>query len=193
MMKSLVLGALLGGLVAFAWSFVSWMVLPWHNPGMISFSNETVVAQVLMDNATTSGMYILPGVPAGYSKMQGAEKKAAEEAMEQRAKTMPFFYGVVLRSANFDMGKQMAVSVVFDVLAALLVTMLVMRTGGMTYAGRVMFIVTVALAAAVMCVLPNWVWWHYPTTVVVVGMADVVIGWFLAGLVIAKVAAPRAA
>ena len=193
MMKSLVLGALLGGLVAFAWSFVSWMVLPWHNPGMISFGNETAVARVLMDNATTSGMYILPGVPAGYAKMQGAEKKAAEEAMEQRAKTMPFFYGVVLRRADFDMGKQMAVSVVFDILAALLVTMLVMRTGGMTYAGRVMFIVTVALAAAVMCVLPNWVWWHYPTTVVVVGMADVVIAWLLAGLVIAKVAAPRAA
>src|SRR5882762_10100350 len=125
--------------------------------------------------------------------MQGAEKKAAAAAMEQRAKTMPFFYGVVLRGASFDMGKQMAVSVVFDILAALLVAMLVMRTGGMSYAGRVMFIVTVALAAAVMCVLPNWVWWHYPTTVVVVGMADVVIGWFLAGLVIAKVAAPRTA
>jgi hypothetical protein len=193
MIKSLLLGSLLGGLVVFAWSAISWMVLPWHNPMMISFGNEAAVAQVLAENATTSGMYIMPGLPAGYDKLSGEAKKAADAEMEQRGKTMGFFYGVVLRSANFDMGKMMIVGFLFDVLAALLVMMLVMKTGGMTYGGRVMFIVTVALAAAVMCVLPNWVWFHYPTMWAVVGMADVVIAWFLAALLMAKVGAPKAA
>jgi hypothetical protein len=193
MMKSLTLGALLGGLVVFAWSAVSWMVLTWHNPTMNSFANEAAVAQVLMENAPTGGMYWLPGMPAGYDKMKGDEKKAADAAMEERMKTLPFFYGVVQPRANFDMGRQMGASILFDILAALLITGLVMKTGGMSYLGRVMFIVTVALAAGVIAVVPNWVWWHFGTGWTVVGLADIVIAWFLSGLVIAKVGAPKAA
>jgi hypothetical protein len=30
MLKSLVLGAILGAITAFLWSFLSWSVLPWH-------------------------------------------------------------------------------------------------------------------------------------------------------------------
>jgi hypothetical protein len=193
MIKSLALGALLGGLVVFAWSAVSWMLLTWHNPTMHSFTNEAAVAQVLLDNAPRGGMYWLPGLPPGYENLKGDEKKAAEAAMEQRMKTMPFFYGVVHPRANFDMARQMTASILFDILAALLVTMLVMKTGGMTYGGRVMFIVTVGLAAALIGVVPNWVWWKFGTGWTVVGTADVVIAWFLAGLVIAKVAAPKPA
>jgi hypothetical protein len=54
-----------------------------------------------------------------------------------------------------------------------------------------MFIVTAALAVGVIAVLPNWVWWHFSTRWTLVTMTDIVVGWLLAGLVIAKVAAPK--
>jgi len=193
MVKSLVLGALLGGIVAFAWSAVSWTMLTWHNPTMNSFTNEEAVAKVLAENAPVGGMYWLPGVPPGYDKMKGDEKKAAEKLMEDRMKTMPFVYGVVQPHATFDMPKQMGAGLLFDILGALLITMLVMKTGGMSYMGRVMFIVTIALAVGVIAVVPGWVWWHYGTSWTVIGMLDILIAWFLAGLVIAKVGAPRTA
>lgn len=193
MVKSLVLGSLLGGIVAFCWSAISWTVLTWHNPTMNSFTNEDAVAQVLMENAPTGGMYWLPGIPPGYEKLTGDAKKAADDAMMQRSKTMPYFYGVFQPRANDDMVRQMGGSLLFDILAALLITGLLMRTAGMSYLGRVMFIVTVALAVGLIAVVPNWVWWHYGTGWTIVGMADILIGWFLAGLVIAKVAAPKPA
>jgi hypothetical protein len=193
MMRSLVLGAVLGGVVAFVWSAVSWMVLPWHDGSMKSFVNEAAVAQVLLENATSGGMYMLPGMPLGYAQMSGADKQAAEAAIARKKSEGPYLYGVVWRRVREDMGRQMGAALLFDVLAAMLVTMLVMRTGGMSWGGRVMFVITVALAVGLIAVAPNWIWWHHPANYVIVTMADVLIGWTLAGMVIAKVAAPRPA
>ncbi len=193
MIRSLALGAVLGGLVAFVWSAVSWMALPWHETSMKSFTDEAAVAQVVLDNAPTGGMYMLPGKPPGYERMSGADKQSADAAMEQKLAEGPYLYGVVWRRVREDMGRQMGASLLFDMLAALLVTMLVMKTGGMSWAGRVMFIVTVAMAVGMIAVAPNWIWWHHPRKYVVVTMADILIGWTLAGMVIAKVAAPKAA
>lgn len=193
MIRSLVLGAVLGGLVAFVWSAVSWMLLPWHDASMKAFADEAVVAQVLLEQTPSGGMFMLPGLPAGYERMSDAEKQAVGAAIAQKKSDGPYFYGVVWRRVHEDMGRQMGVGLLFDILAALLVTMLLMKTGGMSWGGRVMFVVTAALAVCMIAVAPNWIWWHYPANFVLVTMADLLIGWTLAGMVIAKVAAPKAA
>lgn len=193
MMKSLTLGALLGGLVAFGWSAVSWMVLTWHYTPMMSFTNEDAVAQVLAENALRGGMYWLPGPPPDYASLKGDARKAADAAMQAKMKRGPFMLGVVQADVQDDMVRQMAGALLFDILAALLITMLVMKTSRMTYGGRVMFIVTAALAVAIIAEVPNWIWFHYGTRFVLVNMADIVVAWLLAGLVIAKVGVPKAA
>jgi hypothetical protein len=68
-----------------------------------------------------------------------------------------------------------------------------MKTAGMSWGGRVMFVGTAAVAVCLIAVMPNWIWWRYPSDWVLVGMADIVIAWLLAGMVIAKVSAPRTA
>lgn len=192
MTRSLVLGAVLGGVVVFVWSAVSWMLLPWHESSMRSFTDEAAVAQVIMDNAPSGGMFMIPGMPPGYASMSQAQKDSCAAAMAQMKAAGPYLYGVVWRGVKEDMGRQMGIGLLFDILAALLVTMLVMRTGGMSWGGRVMFIVTAALAVCLIGLAPNWIWWHHPSGDVIVSMADVLIAWTLAGMVIAKVAAPRA-
>jgi hypothetical protein len=74
--RSLLLGALLGGIIAFLWSWVSWDVLPWHENQMYSFQNEDSVGRVIMDNTQQSGMYLYPagGAQPGMSREQ---RKAA--------------------------------------------------------------------------------------------------------------------
>ena len=40
-----------GGAILFAWSFISWMVLPWHNATLKKFTSEETVSLALLDNA----------------------------------------------------------------------------------------------------------------------------------------------
>ena len=192
MIRSLALGAVLGGLVAFLWSAVSWMMLPWHNT-MKSFTNEAIVSQVLIENVPSGGVYMLPGMPPGYDRMTDDQRKMADQARATALANGPYVYAVVWRGLSENMGKQMAIGLLFNILAALLVSMLVMRTAGMSWGGRVMFVVTAAVAVCLIAVVPNWIWWRYPKDWILVSMADIVIAWLLAGMVIAKVSAPKAA
>ena len=59
-MKVLIKGALIGGLVAFIWTNVSWMVLPWHMATISGLSNEAPIAEFLKTYVTEIGLYILP-------------------------------------------------------------------------------------------------------------------------------------
>lgn len=193
MAKSLVLGAVLGGLVVFIWSAISWMVLPWHNATLRTFTNQDQVASVLWEHVDVGGMYLLPNRPRDYGSMTAEQKREADAAMEEHMKSGTYMFGVVRRPAPISMARSMIYGLLFDILGALLICMLVLKTGGMTYGGRVMFIVTAALAVAVIGVVPNWVWWHFSTGYTLVLVLDIAIGWLLAGLVIAKVVAPKPA
>jgi hypothetical protein len=42
MMRLLPLGTLLGGLMAFAWTSLSWKIIGWREKTMSSFQNEAV-------------------------------------------------------------------------------------------------------------------------------------------------------
>lgn len=64
MLKSLVLGTILGGLVAFLWSSISWEVLTWHEKPILSFQNDEEVSAMIRSHTTESGMHIVPGVPS---------------------------------------------------------------------------------------------------------------------------------
>src|SRR3989442_1654297 len=94
MLKSLLLGGILGGLVLFAWGVVSWMLLPWHLATLEKFKDEAKVAQALTANATKSGVYLLPnvhkhepGLPAAKAKRAEAKgKKAEAKAKKAEAK-----------------------------------------------------------------------------------------------------------
>ncbi len=192
MTKNLALGAILGGLVAFLWGAVSWMALPWHESTLRVFKDENAVARALVDNASGSGVYILPsgGHQPGMTKEQ---KKEAETAAWEKMKKGPFVFAVVERGGVASLARPMILGLVIQIVGAFLFTWLLQRTSGLSYVGRVGFIVIAALAGAVISELPNWNWWGFSTGYTIVILADVVIGWLLAGLVIARLTAPRAA
>ncbi|MCE2438746.1 MAG: hypothetical protein J4F39_04885 [Candidatus Latescibacteria bacterium] len=59
-MKKCVLAVVLSAMVLFAWGFLSWAVLPWHNAVANQFADESAVSEVLKENAPAAGMYYLP-------------------------------------------------------------------------------------------------------------------------------------
>jgi len=78
-------------------------------------------------------------------------------------------------------------------LAALLLTWMLLQTTGLSYAHRVGFLAIAGLAASVIADLPYWNWYSFPTTYTAINLIDCTLTWLLAGLVIAKVANPQRA
>ncbi len=80
MIRSLVLGTILGGLVAFLWSSVSWEVIGWHEKTLLSFQNEDDVSAVIVSHMKQSGTYLLPAGPS--QEVQSPEQKKAAETIQ---------------------------------------------------------------------------------------------------------------
>ncbi len=191
MLKSLVLGSLLGGLVLFIWGAVSWMVLPWHMATLKKFKDEGAVAQVFVANAPESGEYILPNAHQHESGLPDAQRKAAEESAMTRMMQGPFMFSSISLRGTKNMGTSMGIGMANQILAALLATGLLLKTAGLTFGGRVGFVMTLGLLAGVVINLQHWNWWQFSTAYTAVAFGDLLIGWFLAGLVIAKVVPAR--
>lgn len=189
MTKSLLLGAILGGLTAFVWSSISWEVLGWHEKPMLAFQNEDEVSAVIASHATRSGIYLLPGAPA--ADLTAEQKKAAQQTQMAKMQKGPIVFAAV-RTAGFgSFARGLIIQLLSLMAAALLLTWLLLQTTGLSYARRVVFLAVVGLASSVIVDLPNWNWWGFSGTYTVVNLADFTLMWLFAGFVIAKVANPR--
>jgi hypothetical protein len=183
-MRYLIQGGVLGGIVLFIWSAISWMALPFHDQHLKGFTNETLVESALMASLEkeAGGVYILP------NPMSPAHLTAeANQRAQQKMQSGPFALVVMNPKGGGSMPQNMALALVIQILGAALVTGLLLKTGGMKYWGRVGFVVLFGIAAGVVCWLPQWNWWGFSAGFVLTELMDLLVGWFLAGLVIAKV------
>jgi hypothetical protein len=192
MLKPLVLGTILGGLVAFVWSSISWEVLPWHGKPILSFQNDEEVSAVIRTHAVKSGVYILPGGPS-MDGMTSEQKKAAQATLMEEMQKGPVMFAAIRRDGFGSYTWGLVIQLLSLMAAAFLLTWLALQTSGLSYAKRVLFLGVVGLAAGVITELPNWNWWGFSGSYAAVMIADGTLTWLIAGLVIAKVCKPRAA
>ncbi len=168
-MKKNALLSLAAGLVLFVWGFVSWAVLPWHMMVANKFTDEGAVSRVLKDNSPRTGVYYLPFS----EKDHGPNQVGA-------------FANVLPQGTDMNMGKQMSIGLVTQIVSAFLVLSLVSMTTGLTYWRKVGFFSLVGLTIGFVSHAPYWNWFGFPTSYVIVTILDILIGWILAGLAIAK-------
>src|SRR5712664_3927326 len=192
MLKSLVLGAILGGLTAFVWSFISWDLLPWHEKQLRSFQNEDEVSAVIAAHAPESGNYLLPTGPS-QEGMSPDQKKAAQEIRSQKMQKGPLVFAAVRLGGFGSFPRVLLTQLLCQMFAALLLTWMLLQTSGLSYARRAAFLAVAGLAASVIADLPYWNWYSFPTVYTAINLVDYTLTWFLAGLVIAKVAKPQTA
>lgn len=178
--SAVVKGTVLGGIILFAWGAISWMALPWRESTILPFTNESGLAQVIVAGAPRSGMYMLPSAHRG--------DNAAQAAAQEQMMKGPMVFASVRLGPMGSMGGLMATQVAIQLASALLATILLLHARPMAYGGRVLFVVGIALAVGVAGHLPEWNWWSFSAGYTMLDIADLVIGWGLAGLVIAKVA-----
>jgi len=188
-MRSLLLGTLLGGLVAFVWSSVSWEIIGWHEKSMASVQNEDEVSAVIASHTLKDGIYILPAGPptAGMTPLQ---KTTAQATLMEKMQKGPIMVAAVRRGGFGSFVWAMLLQFLSLLAAAFLLTWLLLQTTGLSYGRRVAFLAIAGVAASVITDLPNWNWWGFSGAYTAVNFADTTITWLLAGLVIAKVAKP---
>ncbi len=186
-MKKLILGAVLGGLTLHIWGVISYMVLPWHNWHLLKFSNEAAVESVIQANVPGNGIYILPNFPQGTDGLSKEEKKELMKQGMEKQEAGPFIFASIRKNGVRPMGTSIALALLGYIGAAGLATWLLLQTTIQTFVKKVWFIKSIALASVLIIVLPNWIWWGFSNGFTLVQFLDIMVGWGLAGAVIAKV------
>ncbi len=174
-MFKVLIAAILGGAISFAWTSASWMFLPWHQQTIKHFDNEQAVAKTLKAQVEEDGIYLIPKIDQNSAK-----------PMEATASTDTFAF-ISLRSNGTGMSMQESMKFSFfnSIFISILIVILLSCTSDLGYMARVFFVMMVGLIGALSGHVPNWIWWGFATNYTIVMMVDIVIGWFLAGLVIA--------
>ncbi len=174
------LSSLIGGVIAFVWGFISWVIIPWHTATISHFQDTAAVSAALAQNAPTDGVYI-------YHPMEN------QYTMEDN---MPFVFASINRAHVHE--KQftpMMRGFVIQVLAAFFISWLLIHSRSRRYWDLVTISAVIGLVGGIIAYLPAWNWWGTPASYTIVGLIDLVITWFLAGLgmskIIAKVKVPK--
>jgi len=175
MWKPLLRCSIVGGVLVFLWLTLSWTVLPFHKMTFQRFTDEVETESTILSAAPKDGIYVIP-----YMDQKG-------EAQTGASKVHPFIFANIKRGVNFSsMTKSIAFGMFTQVLGALFITYFLLKAKIRRYWGRVYFVTLVGFTVAILSALPAWNWWHFPCSWIMMSFVDYIVGWFLGGLVIAK-------
>src|ERR1044071_718590 len=181
-MKKAVVGVLVGGVVYFAAGAACWMALPWKNHAMKKISEENLVRDTLKVVVTQPGLYNFPNCVGDQGKMDMnlfAEKfrsgptglifirMAGEEPMSPK---------------NYVIGLLESLGVAAFCLCFLTLT----RERIVSYAGRVLMVLTLGIFSWFSVHVPYWNWFFFPADYISVVLLDTLFSFGLLGLALAK-------
>jgi hypothetical protein len=178
--KKIIIATLLGGLTMFIWGGFSHLVL-FIGTGLKPLPNEDKVMEVLKTNIPEQGLYFFPGKDFRNSN------KEQDAIFDQKFRDGPvglLVYGPV-GGNPFKVSKLITqlISNLLSVFIATLIASLIFAS----YWKRVIIVSLLGLLACSSVSSIYWNWYEFPTSFFVAQILDMVIGFFLAGLVICKI------
>lgn len=179
--KQLVLGSVLGAIVLFIWSMIAWEMIPWPGTPLRAFANEDAVTQAIVANAPASGNYLLPN-----PDMKGLTADQQQKAMDKMAQG-PIVFAAVRREPFTSMAKPLVIQFLTQLVVALIACFLLLQTSGLAFKCRVLFLTLIGLLIFVGGHVDEWNWWSFSNAYMLMQFGALVIGWFLASLVMSSV------
>ncbi len=178
--KKLIIAALLGGLTMFIWGGFSHLVL-FIGTGFKPLPNEDKVMEVLKTNITEKGLYFFPGKDFRNST------KEQDAIFDTKFRNGPVGLLVYrpIGGNPFEVSKLVTqlMSNLFSVFVAALIASLIF----VSYWKRVIIVSLLGLLACSAVSSIYWNWYEFPTSFFIAQILDMVIGFFLAGLVVCKI------
>jgi len=175
-MKRIAIAAVVGGVIIFLWSFISHMLLPLGEMGFSALPNEAAVLEGLKTSIPQEGLYIFPN-PA--TKPPGG------------ADTRPAGLLVFHPEGGWDISPGRLGNELFSNILAAAVAAFIASLLAAAYGRRVLAITLLGLFGWLSLIVSYWIWYGFPTAYILGEGINEVVGWFLAGLAIAKIV-PRA-
>ncbi|HEY7215873.1 MAG TPA: hypothetical protein VIC28_14695 [Thermoanaerobaculia bacterium] len=173
-MKRIAIAAIVGGLIVFVWSAISHMLLPLGEMGISTLPNEAAVLETLKTSIPQSGLYFFP---------TPTDPSAANPAG-------PAGIMVFHPEGGMDMSpKRLGNELLSNVLAALVAAWIASLLAA-AYGRRVLAIALLGLFGWLSLIVSYWIWYGYPAAYILGEGINEVVGWFLAGLAIAKIVPP---
>lgn len=170
-------------IIAFIWSTISWMVLPWHSWDIKSFGqNGQLVTEAIRQESIEAGLYIVPNMD-----MKNHGSAEAQAQWMNGAKSGPFAYmNIRPQGLSFSMGTDMLVQFLTQLIVSLIAYFLLVQTGPRGFLTSGLYVSLMVTSGAIMAHVPYWNWWGFPMLTTFVNIIDTAIGWFLCGMAMAK-------
>jgi hypothetical protein len=185
-MKKVLLAGILGGVIAFVWSAVVHMN-PLTGTMGLSMMNEKedTVMTALKDNVQQPGLYFFPGMD-----MARHLTKEQEAAWTAKYKAGPSGLLLLQPKGGEPMTtSQLVVEFLSTLLCALIAGFILASTVG-SFGRRVAIVMSLGLFAWLAISVSQWNWYAFPLAFVALDAIDQMIGWLLAGLLMAKMIKP---
>ena len=172
-MLRIVIAGLLGGLAMYVWSSLAHVALPLGNTGVKALPHEAAdVAALKADLGDKSGLYLAPArmdAPPGPGVL------------------------VVYHSTPTQMDpKTLAGEGLSELVRSILAAVLLSLTALRGYLPRAGFVGLVGLTATLTTNPSYWLWYKFPTDYTLAYIGIELVGYVVAGLVIAAILKPRA-
>lgn len=182
MVKRILLGGVLGGIILFVWGALSHTTLGLGSVGFQVLPNEGAVLAMMQENIPQSGLYFFPWVDES--------NPAATEEWEKKYQTGP--HGLLIYHPPGGQALtpgQLVTELATNIAAALLVAcLLALALAGLsTFGLKVLFVALIGLLPGLDVDVSYWNWYGFPGDYTVAVMADHLIGWVLAGLVLGAI------
>jgi len=181
-MVKVIAGGFVAGIVVFFWGAFSHLVLPIGNMGVRQIPNEDSVIGAIRNAIQEPGFYFFPGMD-----MSRAPSESEQQAWNAKLKEGPAGVLILQPKGGEAMSpRQLGTQLATDIVAALLAAILLSQARG-NYWGRVAFVTLLGIFGFVTISVPYWNWYAFPNDFTMAEAIDQVLGWFLAGLVLAAI------
>jgi hypothetical protein len=188
-MIRVLVAVVVGGFIAFVWSFTVVMLMPWRSACLDNLPNEENVTKALRESDARSGVYLIPGLPKNYATMTTAEMAA----WEKRFQTGPSGILYLAQDGIASMSPWLLVhGFGINLLSAAVATAALAAAAPSLrlYLLRVLFVAQLGAFAGLTTHLNLWYLGFAPLGVALANTADLVLGWAAAGLVMAWLLRP---
>ena len=186
------LAGILAGVTVFVWGSISHMLLPLGEVGIREIPNEAAVLGAMQSSIQAPGFYLFPGMGKPHDQVTEADQKQWEEKYKTGS------YGVLIYApgdgAAFNFPARLGKEFLSNILAALVAAFLVSNATSLTgFAARTAFVGALGLFSAFDVHASYWNWYGFPASYTLAQTVDGVIGWTLAGVVLALMIKPAKA
>ena len=185
-MKKIVMAGLAGGIVVFLWGFVSHMLLPVGTMGLTQMPVNSPLLEAMQQNLSQEGLYAFPGLEVG-RKQTEAEDAVWTGRYKMGPNGLLLYHPVGTDPVSAKrLGLQLATDIAGALLLAYLLVAIAGSTGAQVPLTKMLRISAVAgLFAWASIEIAYWNWYGFPGAFVLAELIDQLVGWTLAGLVMA--------